>query len=214
MTNISTIIQTNNDQDESIIEPYILNPTTNNPDIYLINHDSIKIQDIRFIQAYIREKPRHSPQKQVFIFQAHHLTTPAKHAILKILEEPPSYARIFLITSKPYQLLDTILSRCLLTPNHSLKETESKTNKSNLDSLLDQLQSNNFNKKTALDITQNILFHTRNLLRSQPNHHHAQFAKQVTDSYYRIQHNAHPQLTLETIVESSKNNLTLHPNKK
>ncbi len=47
---------------------------------------------------------------------AERLNEEAQNALLKTLEEPPSHARIVLITSAPLQLLPTIRSRCQRVP--------------------------------------------------------------------------------------------------
>ncbi|NCN06908.1 MAG: hypothetical protein GW946_03650 [Candidatus Pacebacteria bacterium] len=48
----------------------------------------------------------------VFLLYADLLTVQAQHALLKLLEEPPSNTQIVLVSSKPQALLATIRSRC------------------------------------------------------------------------------------------------------
>lgn len=50
--------------------------------------------------------------KVVILFDAHYMRTEAANAFLKVLEEPPGRAVFILITSRPDQLLPTIVSRC------------------------------------------------------------------------------------------------------
>ena len=64
----------------------------------------------------LREKARFSPVKAKFkvyiIDEVHMLTNPAFNALLKILEEPPSYIVFIFATTDPHKLLPTIISRC------------------------------------------------------------------------------------------------------
>jgi len=64
----------------------------------------------------LREKARFSPAKARFkiyiIDEVHMLTNPAFNALLKILEEPPSYIVFIFATTDPHKLLPTIISRC------------------------------------------------------------------------------------------------------
>lgn len=87
----------------------------NSPDVLVIKpENSIGIEEVRQIQSFLSRKPIQSDHNTVYIHNAHLLTLPAQHALLKTLEEPPSGSQIFLITSFPDQLLPTILSRCEL----------------------------------------------------------------------------------------------------
>lgn len=47
------------------------------------------------------------------LHEADCITTQATNAFLKTLEEPPPQSTLFLLTTRPYDLLDTIRSRCL-----------------------------------------------------------------------------------------------------
>ena len=51
--------------------------------------------------------------KVYILDEVHMLTRGAENALLKTLEEPPAGTTLFLLTSRPYDLLDTIRSRCL-----------------------------------------------------------------------------------------------------
>jgi len=72
----------------------------------------IYIEDARDIRSFLSFKPYQGPYKYVLIDNADRLTAEASNSILKILEEPPSFSIIVLVTSKPKYLLPTILSRC------------------------------------------------------------------------------------------------------
>nr|UWI50053.1 DNA polymerase III subunit delta' [Clostridioides difficile] len=85
----------------------------NSPDYVLINPDgnSIKIAQIRNLQSDIVVRP-HKDYKIYIINNAEKMTVEAQNALLKTLEEPPSYAIIILVTNNKESLLETIKSRC------------------------------------------------------------------------------------------------------
>lgn len=88
----------------------------NNPDIKILrlanNRKSIGINKVRESISFLSQKPYMSETKFVIIRGAHLLTRQAQNALLKTLEEPPSYAIIILETNNKNELLDTVLSRC------------------------------------------------------------------------------------------------------
>jgi len=75
---------------------------------------SIGIEDIRIIQNHLSLKPYMFPYRTVIVKEAQLLTPEAQNAFLKLLEEPPSYCLIFLLTTNEDLLLPTIISRCRL----------------------------------------------------------------------------------------------------
>ncbi len=90
--------------------------SNNHPDIIRITHEkaSIGIDDIRIqVNNDIQIKPYSSPYKIYIIDEAEKLTEQAQNALLKTIEEPPSYAIILLLTNNINTLLPTILSRCV-----------------------------------------------------------------------------------------------------
>ena len=88
----------------------------NNPDFICIEPDgnSIKIEQIRFIQRKIQEKPILSNKKVYIINDAETMTVEAQNCLLKTLEEPPEFATIILIGSNENSFLATIKSRCMI----------------------------------------------------------------------------------------------------
>lgn len=89
----------------------------NNPDFIFIKSDKKKIgvNEIRdYILKNIEIKPFKYKYKVFIIKDAHNMTVQAQNAILKTIEDPPSFA-IFIFLSKNYNsFLPTILSRCIL----------------------------------------------------------------------------------------------------
>ena len=58
-------------------------------------------------------KPYKGPYKIYIIDEAQKLNVQAQNALLKTIEEPPSYAVILLLTTNAQSFLPTILSRCV-----------------------------------------------------------------------------------------------------
>lgn len=90
--------------------------SNNNPDFLYIEPDgnSVKIEQIRYMQRKIQEKPIISNKKVYIINDADKMTTEAQNCLLKTLEEPPEYSTIILIGSNENMFLSTIKSRCMI----------------------------------------------------------------------------------------------------
>ena len=71
-----------------------------------------KIEDIRELMEEIRYTPAQAKYRVFIVDEVHMLTTEAFNALLKTLEEPPSYVIFILATTEPHKLPATILSRC------------------------------------------------------------------------------------------------------
>ncbi len=70
------------------------------------------VDDIRAIINQVSYSPTEGKFRVYIIDEAHMLSTSASNALLKTLEEPPSYAIFILATTEPNRLPITILSRC------------------------------------------------------------------------------------------------------
>ncbi len=70
------------------------------------------VDDIRTIIDEVSYSPAQGKYRIYIIDEAHMLSTAASNALLKTLEEPPSYAIFILATTDPNKLPLTILSRC------------------------------------------------------------------------------------------------------
>ncbi len=71
-----------------------------------------RIDDIRSLLESIQFSPTAAPAKVYIIDEAHMLTKEAFNALLKTLEEPPSYAYFILATTELHKIPATIQSRC------------------------------------------------------------------------------------------------------
>ena len=89
----------------------------NHPDVIHVTHEkpgSIGVDDIREqINDTIQVRPYSSYYKIYMVDEAEKMTVQAQNALLKTIEEPPSYAVIILMTTNPDAFLPTILSRCI-----------------------------------------------------------------------------------------------------
>ena len=89
----------------------------NHPDVIWVTHEkpaSIGVDDIRTqINDTIYIKPYSSSYKIYMVDEADKMTVQAQNALLKTIEEPPSYAVIILMTTNQEVFLPTILSRCI-----------------------------------------------------------------------------------------------------
>ena len=92
------------------------NRLANESDINIIELDAAsnnKVDDIREIREKVKFTPVGAKYKVYIIDEVHMLTDSAFNALLKTLEEPPSYVIFILATTEIHKLPQTILSRCI-----------------------------------------------------------------------------------------------------
>ena len=86
------------------------------PDVKIIPPDPpqmlVKVDQVRHIIHEIYYRPAEG-NRRVYIFSEADFMKEAANSLLKILEEPPDFATIFLLTDNPSALLPTIRSRCM-----------------------------------------------------------------------------------------------------
>ncbi|SCI53063.1 MULTISPECIES: DNA polymerase III subunit gamma/tau [unclassified Romboutsia] len=70
------------------------------------------VDDIRELRESVKYSPTKSKYKVYIIDEVHMLSQGAFNALLKTLEEPPSYVIFILATTEPHKIPATILSRC------------------------------------------------------------------------------------------------------
>lgn len=103
------------------------------PDIFLT--DGIKGKSKNFTVDAVREIrddafviPNESDKKVYILKNGHNMNEQAQNAILKILEEPPSYVYFIIVTESKSTMLETVLSRVqiysLLSGEESFTEKE------------------------------------------------------------------------------------------
>ena len=100
----------------------------NHPDYMCIQPEgnSIKIEQIRFLQKKIQEKPIIANKKVYIIDDADMMTQEAQNCLLKTLEEPPEFATILLIGSQENLFLPTIRSRCMILKFRPIEDEKLK----------------------------------------------------------------------------------------
>lgn len=103
----------------------------NQPDIVYVKHEkpnTVSVDDIRSqVNNDITIKPYSSRHKVYIIDEAEKMNVQAQNALLKTIEEPPSYAVLILLTTNADRFLPTILSRCVIlnikaVPDETIKK--------------------------------------------------------------------------------------------
>jgi len=85
------------------------------PDVHMVSPgegDVIRIEQVRAVIEQVGYRPFEGRRRVVIIDSADQMVPPAQNALLKTLEEPPPSCQLFLVTSRPDMLLDTVRSRC------------------------------------------------------------------------------------------------------
>ncbi len=86
------------------------------PDFYAIypanKMRQINVDALREFNRNVYTTSQQGGRKVFVIYEADRLNTAAANALLKTLEEPTDSSSIFLVTTRPYDLLPTLRSRC------------------------------------------------------------------------------------------------------
>jgi len=72
----------------------------------------ISIEQMQDVRAIAYMKPMVGRSKVFIIKEAERLHDPSSNCLLKVLEEPPAWSHIILVTENPSRILPTIRSRC------------------------------------------------------------------------------------------------------
>ena len=78
------------------------------------------VDEVRELKTHVALAPFSSKYKVYIIDEVHMLSMAAFNALLKTLEEPPSYVVFVLATTEPHKVPVTIRSRCQHIPFHSI----------------------------------------------------------------------------------------------
>jgi DNA polymerase III subunit delta' len=94
------------------------------PDLYMLEPlgDQIRIDAVREMRRDLHMRPFEAQRRVYLVFGAHLLNDEAADALLKDLEEPPTYAVIVLVADEVGPLPETIRSRCQAVPFRRLSE--------------------------------------------------------------------------------------------
>lgn len=99
----------------------------NSLDVYEIDAASNRgIDEIRALKESVRTLPVSCRKKVYIIDEVHMLSREAFNALLKTLEEPPSYVLFILATTEPERIPLTILSRCQRYEFHRISSEDIK----------------------------------------------------------------------------------------
>lgn len=86
------------------------------PEVIVIPPDPpqmmIKVDQVRHVIESVNHRPDKGTRR-VYIFTDSAFMKEAANSLLKVLEEPPDFATIFLLTENPGEFLATIRSRCI-----------------------------------------------------------------------------------------------------
>lgn len=84
------------------------------PDLMLLTpeKDILKIEQMRLLKEAAYLKPMVGKRRIFIIADAEKMNKEAGNSLLKILEEPPFFSHIMLITQNPFIILPTVKSRC------------------------------------------------------------------------------------------------------
>ncbi len=97
------------------------------PDVLIIPPDPpqmmVKVDQVRRVIQTIYYRPSEGKER-VYIFTDSAFMKEAANSLLKVLEEPPEFATIFLLTENPGELLPTIRSRSMVFPLSALPAEE------------------------------------------------------------------------------------------
>jgi DNA polymerase III subunit delta' len=97
------------------------------PDVLVIPPDPpqmmIKVDQVRRVIEHIYFRPLEG-RERVFIFTDSAFMKEAANSLLKVLEEPPEFATIFLLAENSGELLPTIRSRCMVLQLRCLSTEE------------------------------------------------------------------------------------------
>jgi DNA polymerase-3 subunit delta' len=97
------------------------------PDVLIVPPDPpqmmVKVDQVRRVIETIYYRPAEGKEK-VYIFTDSAFMKEAANSLLKVLEEPPEFATIFLLTENPGELLPTIRSRSMVVTLEALSTEE------------------------------------------------------------------------------------------
>jgi DNA polymerase-3 subunit delta' len=92
----------------------------NHPDLHVVQSERVgarlKIEQVRDLQRQLALTPVEARWRVAILRRFEEATTSAANALLKTLEEPPSYVLIAVLASDADRLLPTIVSRCQQVP--------------------------------------------------------------------------------------------------
>lgn len=88
----------------------------NFPDVMVLSptKEVLKIDQMRLLKDTAYLKPMIGQKRAFIVEEAEKMNDEASNSLLKVLEEPPAFSQIILVTSNPFRIIQTIKSRCQL----------------------------------------------------------------------------------------------------
>ncbi len=131
----------------------------NFPDVMVLfaAKEVLKIEQMRFLKEMAYLKPMVGKKRAFIVQDAEKMSEEASNSLLKVLEEPPLFSQIILITPNPYRIIPTIKSRCQVfkfSPIHKdeiRKALVAKGIKSEKAQILAQLVDGNLKQALSLE---------------------------------------------------------------
>ncbi len=100
----------------------------NHPDIINVQHEKPNLISVEEIRDQVVDtmsiRPYNGKYKIYIINDAQLMNPQAQNALLKTIEEPPSYGIVIMITNTLERLLPTIISRCITLSTKPVKERD------------------------------------------------------------------------------------------
>jgi DNA polymerase III delta' subunit len=86
----------------------------NFPDVMVIlpAKDMLKIDQMRLLKDTAYLKPMAGRKRVFIVCDAEKMNDEASNSLLKVLEEPPPFSHIIMVTTNPYRIIPTLKSRC------------------------------------------------------------------------------------------------------
>jgi DNA polymerase III delta prime subunit len=175
-------------------------------DISLYRPDpSIGIDLIKDIISASKHRPLIYNTKTIILLEAEKMTIEAQNALLKLLEEPPSYISIILTSEYPQSLTETIQSRCQIIRFPTI--TRKKNTDDELHSLcnlaapvrLSKLPSTK-TKKAAIEYCQKLITNAESLLIENPSAVTLNNVNVINYCINALNQNANPTISIGDMV--------------
>lgn len=109
-----------------------------NPDIHLIAHDTLGIDEARRIKE-LQSQTAVGEGRKIFLITFESATREAQNSLLKVFEEPTAGAHFFVISPRAHSLLPTLRSRAQLLRGVAAEEDVSSAKKFLASSLPERL---------------------------------------------------------------------------
>ncbi len=88
----------------------------NFPDVMVLSpaKEVLRIDQMRLLKETAYLKPMIGLKRVFIVEEAEKMNEEASNSLLKVLEEPPAFSQMILVTSNPFRIIQTIKSRCQL----------------------------------------------------------------------------------------------------